>query len=160
MSKIIAVCGVKNSGKTTLIRRLTEYLAGKGLRVAVIKHDGHDFTCDIPGTDTWQFTEAGAYASACFSDQRVFIHRRGSDIREKELIRLFPEADIIFLEGLKESSYPKIEVIRKENGNAPVSNPTGRFLIVSDRDSSDFSERALAPEDIPEIAAAIDAFFA
>ena len=44
MPKIIAISGVKNSGKTTLITRLTRYYSEKGTRVAVIKHDGHDLT--------------------------------------------------------------------------------------------------------------------
>ena len=37
---VVAVSGVKNSGKTTLIIEMLPYLTGKGLRVAVIKHDG------------------------------------------------------------------------------------------------------------------------
>ena len=44
---------VKNSGKTTLICRLLEIFKDKGLKVAVLKHDGHDFVPDVPGTDTY-----------------------------------------------------------------------------------------------------------
>ena len=50
---ILAVSGVKNSGKTTLIASLLSKLEQKGLKTAVIKHDGHEFEADIPGTDTW-----------------------------------------------------------------------------------------------------------
>lgn len=52
---ILAVSGVKNSGKTTLIASLLSKLEQKGLKTAVIKHDGHEFEADIPGTDTWRF---------------------------------------------------------------------------------------------------------
>lgn len=52
---ILAVSGVKNSGKTTLIASLLSKLKQKGLKAAVIKHDGHEFEADIPGTDTWRF---------------------------------------------------------------------------------------------------------
>ena len=41
--RIFAISGVKNSGKTTLICRLLEIFKDKGLKVAVLKHDGHDF---------------------------------------------------------------------------------------------------------------------
>ena len=40
--RIFAISGVKNSGKTTLICRLLEIFKDKGLKVAVLKHDGHD----------------------------------------------------------------------------------------------------------------------
>ena len=59
--KIVAVCGVKNSGKTTLLAGLVEELVARGKKVAVIKHDGHDFSCDIPGTDSDRLKKAGAY---------------------------------------------------------------------------------------------------
>ena len=61
---VIAVCGRKNSGKTTLIERMIRELSERGLKTAVIKHDGHDFTCDIPGTDSDRFMEAGAAGAA------------------------------------------------------------------------------------------------
>ena len=40
---IFAISGYKNSGKTTLITKLIPELKQRGYRVAVIKHDGHDF---------------------------------------------------------------------------------------------------------------------
>ena len=72
--KIVAVCGVKNSGKTTLLAELVKELTARGKLAAVIKHDGHDFSCDIPGTDSFLLKEAGAYGTAVFSDSRIFIH--------------------------------------------------------------------------------------
>ena len=47
MANVIAVCGCKNSGKTTLISRIVNKLSYEGFKVAVIKHDGHNFACDI-----------------------------------------------------------------------------------------------------------------
>ncbi len=149
--RIIAVCGVKNSGKTTLLVRIVEELTGRGIKAAVIKHDGHDFTCDIEGTDSYRMKKAGAYGTAVFSDSRVFIHKTGTKEKEEQLIRMFPEADIIFIEGIKESSYPKIEVIRKGISKIPVSNPKGRFLIVTDRDRGEFKEEAAGFEDMERI---------
>ena len=141
--KIITVCGVKDSGKTTLLERLVREMSGRGLKTAVIKHDGHDFACDIPGTDSYRLKEAGAYGTAVFSNHRIFVHKEGTEEREEELVLMFPEADIIFIEGLKDSRYPKIEVIRQGISERPVSNPEGRFLIVTDQRAEEYSERVV-----------------
>ncbi len=45
-----AVCGIKNSGKTTLTEKIVKALTGRGMRVAVIKHDGHAFECEGAGS--------------------------------------------------------------------------------------------------------------
>lgn len=149
--KIIAVCGVKNSGKTTLIEKLLTELSRKGIKAAVIKHDGHDFSCDVPGTDSYRFQKAGAYGTAVFSKYRMFVQKEGCGETEQELIRQFPEAEIILLEGMKDSAYPKIEVIRKVISDRPVSNPQGRFLIVTDWEEGKFAERSVGLEDVEEI---------
>lgn len=151
-AKVIAVCGVKNSGKTTLLEKLVRELAKRGWKVAVIKHDGHDFSCDIPGTDSHRLWSAGAYGSAVFSGNRIFVHKEekkeGTKERIPELVKFFPEADLIFLEGMKESSYPKIEVVRRAVSQKPVSNPEGRFLIVTDLESSALKEETAGFEEI------------
>lgn len=149
--KIVAVCGVKNSGKTTLIEKLVRELAGRNVKTAVIKHDGHDFNCDIPGTDSYRFGQAGAYGTAVFSEHRIFVHKVGCGEREQELIDCFTEADLILLEGLKDSTYPKIEVIRKAVSDHPVSNPQGRMLIVTDCEDGSFEEETAGLEEIDKI---------
>ena len=50
---VIVICGIKNSGKTTLIRNLIPKLNALGYKVATIKHDGHEFESDVPGTDSY-----------------------------------------------------------------------------------------------------------
>lgn len=129
---VIVICGVKNSGKTTLLERLLPRLTGGGRRVAVIKHDGHDFSCDVPDTDTFRLSASGAYGVAAFSQNRMFVHRQGTGETERELFRFFQDADLILVEGLKDSACRKIEVIRSAVSSAPASNPAGRFLIVTD----------------------------
>lgn len=70
-----AVCGIKNSGKTTLLEGLIRILTARGLKVAVIKHDGHDFECDIPGTDSRRYVEAGAFGASVYSKSQFFIRK-------------------------------------------------------------------------------------
>ncbi len=104
---IFAISGYKNSGKTTLITKLIPELTKKGYKVAVIKHDGHDFESDVPGTDSYRHQKAGAYGTAVFSSKRMMVTKETTEVNELDLMKAFPEADIILLEGLKHSSYPK-----------------------------------------------------
>lgn len=104
---IFAVSGFKNTGKTTLITKLIPELTGRGYRVAVIKHDGHDFESDVPGTDSYCFQKAGAYGTAVYSSRRLMIMKEYEEPNETMLLQAFGEADIILIEGLKNSSYPK-----------------------------------------------------
>lgn len=104
---IFAVSGCKNSGKTTLLTRLIPELTGRGYKVAVIKHDGHDFESDVPGTDSYRFQKAGAYGTAVYSSRRWMITREYEEPDETMLAEAFGDAHVILIEGLKHSSYPK-----------------------------------------------------
>ena len=57
---VLAVCGEKHTGKTTLVERLVAALSARGLRVATVKHDGHEFAADVAGTDSYRHRAAGA----------------------------------------------------------------------------------------------------
>lgn len=156
MQTIVAVSGVKDSGKTTLIEGVVSELAAHGRKVAVIKHDGHDFECDLPGTDTRRFAEHGAYGTACFSQNRMFVQRIGTGETYDRLIGLFPEADVIFIEGAKDSAFDKIEVIRSAVSEVPASNPEGRFLIATDLPPGTFDEKTIDIDDTHGIANMIE----
>jgi len=157
-----AICGVKNSGKTTLTEGIIRTLTARGLRTAVIKHDGHEFECDIAGTDSSRFVEAGAFGAAVFSRGQIFVRKTGKypDTQDtsgtmrllRELTCAFPEADVILAEGLKGLPVPKIEVVRSAISQKPASNPEGRFLVVSDLSESEIGEKTLPFEDLESIA--------
>lgn len=129
---LIAICGCKNSGKTTLIEKLIPKFNKKGYKVATIKHDGHDFQGDVEGTDTYKHKKAGAYGTAIFSSNKFMIIKEDNTVDEKYLINIFPEADIIFLEGFKGSNYPKLEIVRKGNSSIPICNKNNLIGILSD----------------------------
>ncbi|MGI6089382.1 MAG: molybdopterin-guanine dinucleotide biosynthesis protein B [Bilifractor porci] len=149
---VVRICGIKNSGKTTLIVSLIRILTGRGLRVAVLKHDGHDFTCDVPGTDSYRFDRAGAYGTAVLSASQCFIHKRTAGESMGNLAAQFPDADVILIEGMKEEPGKKVEVIRGCISREPASNPEGRFLIVTDLPAEQFSEPVLGFGDTEKIA--------
>lgn len=128
---VVAVSGVKNSGKTTLITQMLPHLAGAGLRVAVIKHDGHSFLPDPADTDTGRVMAAGAWGAAVFDGEKYKVIRREA-VDEARLIALFPEADLILLEGFKSSRWPKLELVRESISTAPVCDPDTLLALVTD----------------------------
>ena len=138
--QILAVCGVKNSGKTTLLEKITAHLSKEGIKIAVIKHDGHSFVPDRPGTDSFRLKAAGAYGAAVFSSQCFSIVKDTvPPVTEADLISFFPEADLILLEGFKNSPYPKIEIVRRGVSRTPVSNPDGLLAVATDLPPEAFS---------------------
>lgn len=128
---VFAVCGVKNSGKTTLIEKLVHALSEKGFHIATIKHDAHQFDPDVPGRDSFRHRAAGAYGTAVFDADKFMIVKDGTQTIEG-LLTVFPEADIILLEGARETSYPKIEIVRAGNSTAIASNPASLLALVTD----------------------------
>ncbi|HET6389627.1 molybdopterin-guanine dinucleotide biosynthesis protein B [Hyphomicrobium sp.] len=112
---LFGVAGWSNSGKTTLIEKLTRHFAGQGLRVATIKHTHHKFDIDTPGSDTARHRAAGAAETAIVSGSRVAvieeIDTAGEPSLETVASRLNP-SDIILVEGYKSANIPKIEVRR------------------------------------------------
>jgi molybdopterin-guanine dinucleotide biosynthesis protein len=134
---IFAVSGVKNSGKTSLIVKLIGKFRNEGYRVGVIKHDGHEFTSDQEGTDTFKFTSAGARVSAIFSDTKYCIN--GNDkVDETFIIDKLCNMDVIILEGFKYSDYPKVEVVRREVSDKGVCDVNTLICMASDM-ASDMS---------------------
>lgn len=147
-SCIVAVSGVKNSGKTTLLEKLVVNLSQKGYKVAVIKHDGHDFVPDVEGTDTDRLRKAGACGCGIFSEKKWMVVKEEPAVSEKDLIGLFPEADFLLLEGFKDSDYPKIEVVRKEISEKSVCRADTLLALVTDTDISIPGVPALGLNDI------------
>ena len=96
---IYCVCGEKNSGKTTLVTELIPLLAQRGCLVATVKHDGHDFEPDVPGTDSFRHRKAGAYGTVSLFGSSFSGDEGVRRITEQELFLHFPEADIILVEG-------------------------------------------------------------
>ena len=128
---VVAISGVKNSGKTTLIEAMLPLLVEAGLTVAVVKHDGHCFDPDPSGTDTGRFMAAGAAGTAIFDGEKFKLVKR-KPVTELDLIAQFPDADFILLEGFKHTDWPKLEVVRKGNSETPVSDPATLLALVTD----------------------------
>ena len=149
---VLAVSGVKNSGKTTLIEALLPRLTALGLKTAVVKHDGHSFTPDTPGTDTFRFFQAGACGTAIFDSEKYSLARVVT-MTEGQLVAMFPEADLVLLEGFKNSAYPKLELISE----TPVCDPETCLAYVS-TGSVATDKPTFRPDELEAIAAFVAAF--
>jgi molybdopterin-guanine dinucleotide biosynthesis protein B len=123
---------VKNSGKTTLLTRIIPLLKALGLKVAVIKHDGHDFTPDVPGTDSFRLRAAGAEAVAVYSPHRFLLTVEKAGTAPEEFLPFWAGFDLVLLEGGKNSPYPKIEIVRQAISSEPVSRPDTLLALCTD----------------------------
>jgi molybdopterin-guanine dinucleotide biosynthesis protein MobB len=133
--KIVAVVGYSESGKTRLIVRLIEELKGRGLRVSALKRCSHGFSLDTEGKDTADFSRAGADGVAMVSPEGWAALGRTASVEARTLAaRLFPEADVVLIEGGKsEAGTSKIEVLRAGVSEVLVSRPKELVAVVSDR---------------------------
>lgn len=138
----LAVSGRKNTGKTTLLEGLVKSLSSAGIRTAVIKHDGHEFESDVPGADSRRLKEAGAYGAVVYSATKFALVKEERGLEARDFFSCFPEADIILLEGQKDSDYPKLETVRKEISLVPVCRPETVLAYVSDGDVDQTSGKA------------------
>ena len=130
---VITFVGMSGTGKTTYIERLIPHLKDRGLRLAVVKHDGHRFEMDRSGKDTWRFGQAGAdvVAISC-GGQAAILERPEGELTLDELISRLPPADLILTEGYKSEENAKIELHRRELGRPLISPPEQLLAVITD----------------------------
>ncbi|MGI5967698.1 MULTISPECIES: molybdopterin-guanine dinucleotide biosynthesis protein B [Anaerotruncus] len=146
---LFAVSGVKNSGKTTLTVRLVRALTEAGFRVATIKHDGHDFSADLPGTDSYRHKQAGAVSTIIYSHAKLLMVRDREELSFSEICAFAPDCDFLILEGGKSSPLPKIEVVRAGISVRPVCDPATLLAIATDLPLTHPTVPVLALDDLP-----------
>jgi len=119
--KIFGFAGWSGRGKTTLIEKLIPRLVGRGLRVSLVKHAHHSFDVDQPGKDSYRHRHAGASEILVTSSRRwVLMHelRGAQEPSFDEQVKRFSPCDVLLVEGFKFAPIPKLEVWRKETGEA------------------------------------------
>ena len=129
------VAASSNSGKTTLIEKIVPLLKARGLRVCVIKHASKGFELDRPGKDSWRFRQAGADDVVLVGPKSLAIMRALDHDPDPEKIAAGLDADIVLMEGFKQSAKNRIEVFRSGvSAGQPLCLNDGSFLaLVSDR---------------------------
>jgi molybdopterin-guanine dinucleotide biosynthesis protein MobB len=123
----IALCGPSGSGKTTLAAALIRALAVSH-RVGYLKHASHSFSMDTPGKDTWHAAEAGAVAvHIATGDAQAAITAAAAE--KFDLSPHLLAADLVVVEGYKDSPLPKI-VVLDADGRAAAELAAGAFTNV------------------------------
>lgn len=132
MAKRLALCfsGHSNSGKTTLVVKIADYLINKGFKVAIVKHDPKDKAVFDTAKnefgepkDSAKFVATGANV-AVLSPKRtsVFLRREcEKDIDLSEIVGIFGDFDYLLIEGLKTLPLPRISVMRDEVDDAYIA---------------------------------------
>jgi len=112
MKKIaVAFTGPSNSGKTTLILNISEFLKERGYKVCIIKHDPQDKAVfDTVGKDSWKFTQSGADVVVVSPNKTTFLKQSTSSI--EEIAMMFGDFDYLLVEGLKTLPLPRIAIFR------------------------------------------------
>ena len=108
---VYSIVAFSGTGKTTLLVKLVSELKSRGLRIAVIKHDAHEFDIDHEGKDSWRFSRAGADVTVVVSGTKAaMVENRPVPV--EILLERITDVDIILTEGYKTGPWPKIAVRR------------------------------------------------
>ena len=121
------------TGKTTLIEKLIPELKSRGLRVAVMKHDAHEFDVDKPGKDSWRMTRAGADVTVIASATHSAV-MENRPVPADELLKGIRDVDVILTEGYQQGPWKKIGVNRAASGNALPVLSGSYIAVVTDAD--------------------------
>ena len=109
----VAFTGPSNSGKTTLIVKISNILQDQGYKVSIVKHDPKDKAVfDKDGKDSFKFSQTGADVAVVSPHKTTYFKKQTSTI--DELIELFKEFDFLLVEGLKTLPLPRICICREK----------------------------------------------
>jgi len=128
---IFSFVAFSGTGKTTLLEKLVAELKKRGQRVAVIKHDAHEFDIDHEGKDSWRFTKAGADITAVLSDSKAAI-MENRPVALETILGKIADVDIILTEGYKSGAFPKIAIVREATGKSLPIPEEECYAIVTD----------------------------
>jgi len=136
----IAFTGPSNSGKTTLIVKLSLQLQKEGYKVAIVKHDPMDKAkFDKEGKDSYRFSSTGADVAVVSPNRTTLFKKETSSINT--IIDLFDNFDFLLVEGLKTIPLPRI-CIQRDNINSD-------YFDISDTIATDGSiDKNLLPQDM------------
>ncbi len=111
-SLAVAFTGPSNSGKTTLIVKLTNKLI-KDYKITIIKNDPKDKAdFDIEGKDSYKFSQTGADVVVTSPKKTTYFFKNHQNL--ETIIEKLEDFDLLFIEGLKTIPLPRIAIFRNE----------------------------------------------
>ena len=153
---VFGIVGWKNVGKTYFAQKIISSLSSKKIRVASIKHAHHDFDIDHPQTDSFLHRKAGSKQVIISSAKRWAKISELNENQEKKLDDLINELDnpeVVIVEGYKNESHPKIEIIKHslDNSTFMFKELKNVSAIVSDINISSFNKKQFKKNQINDI---------
>jgi molybdopterin-guanine dinucleotide biosynthesis protein MobB len=153
----VHIVGRKNSGKTTLIVELVEYLSGQGYQIGTIKHTHHHHELDTPGKDSHRHREAGAAAVGILSPGMSAVFRPAFDSpdsseRYADMAPLFANCEIVLVEGDLQTTAKKVEVWRAAAAPRPIAHEDPSIMAVVTDDPIDIAVSVWRRSDIASVA--------
>ncbi len=105
--KVFSVIGISDSGKTTTIEKLIKELIKRNYSVGTVKEiRSHDFKMDAEGTNTFVHRQAGATLVTARGERETGIMYQ-KRLSINEILSAYSH-DIVILEGVRDTSAPKI----------------------------------------------------
>ncbi len=127
-------------GKTTLLERLIPALVQRGLSVSLVKHSHKSVDLDRPGKDSFRLREAGCDDVVIIGKDRWGVVHELRDDPEPDLAEILAAirpCDLLLVEGMKNGSFPKMEVWRAEPGKPALWPSDPRIMaVVTDDDGT------------------------
>jgi len=137
--KFFSIAGWSDSGKTTLISRLTEKFTAKNKRVAAVKNIPHKYHLQSEKKDSFKFLASGCMEAFLVARNEIVSMQR-NDKKEKIFDILESKADTydyILLEGLFREDIPVIEVFASQKNETPKMPFKSLCALVTDNKNID-----------------------
>lgn len=148
---VIGFSAYSGTGKTTVMERVIRALTKKGLRVGVVKHDGHDFDIDHPGKDSYRHAQAGAQTVVIASAKKTAVIQQAGSTLEQCVSRI-QNVDVILVEGFKHAVLPRIGLCRKETGKGLPEPPENYIAVITDDQELQTGVPRFSFDDAPGVA--------
>ena len=148
---IVSIVAYSGTGKTTFLVRLIPELKKRGFKIAVVKHDAHDFEIDREGKDSYKITQAGADVTGLISGHKAVI-MENRNVEVWKLMDRIEDVDLILTEGFKHGHWPKIMLHREETGKPFPVDPKECLAVVSNVHVKGARKR-FSFDDVSEVAA-------
>jgi molybdopterin-guanine dinucleotide biosynthesis protein B len=108
---VVAFTGPSNSGKTTIIEKISKLLINDGKKVSIIKNDPKDKAhFDVEGKDSFKFFQTGANVVITSPTRTTYFKNEYENI--ENIISNLGDFDYLLIEGLKTLPFPRISVFR------------------------------------------------
>ena len=128
---IVSVAAWSGTGKTTYLEKLIPEIKRRGLRVAALKHDAHDFDIDREGKDSWRMTHAGADMTILASEKKAVI-MENRPVSIERILENVHDVDLIVTEGFKFGAWPKLVLYRAAVKKPLLDTAENCVAIVTD----------------------------